>query len=51
MTSLTQSSEQAGGPKGIRLLLDLNWDRLVMLGLLVAGLLGAAYLGSLISGY
>ena len=51
MTSLTQSSDPAGGPEGIWLLLDLNRDRLVMLGLLVAGLLGAAYLGSLVAGY
>ena len=51
MTSITQSSDQARGPNGLRLLLDLNWDRIVMLGLLVAGLLGAAFLGSLIAGY
>lgn len=49
MTSISEGSDPQRGPRGLWLLLDLNWDRLVMLGLLVAGLLGAAYLGSLIA--
>lgn len=34
------------GYKGIRLLVWLNWDRLFVLGTVVAGLLAGAFLGT-----
>lgn len=36
------------GYKGLRLLVWLNWDRIFMLGTVVAGLLAGAFLGSTI---
>jgi len=36
------------GYKGLRLLVWLNWDRLFVLGTVVAGLLAGAFLGSAI---
>ena len=36
------------GYQGLRLLVWLNWDRLFMLGTVVAGLLAGTFLGSVI---
>lgn len=37
------------GYKGLGLLLWLNWDRIFVLGTIVAGLLAGAYLGTAIT--
>ncbi|MFA5538236.1 MAG: hypothetical protein WCZ72_00875 [Gemmobacter sp.] len=39
------------GVRGLSVLMNVNWDRLIALGILAAALLTGAFIGSLIHGY
>lgn len=38
------------GSRSLKLLLDINWDRIFVLGTIVAGLLAGAFLGTVLMG-
>jgi hypothetical protein len=37
-----------GGVRGLRLVISLNWDRVFVLGTILAGLLAGAFLGQVL---